>query len=54
MEAKAKSSTNVAKALSPTAILLFAVEVNGHVGPAATVAKPKMAAAPPAPAGGGN
>ena len=53
MEAKVKLSTNVA-ALSPAAILLFAAAVNGHVGPAATVAKPKMAAMPPALVGGGN
>ena len=45
MEAKAQSPANMAKALLPTIILLFATD-NGPVAPAAKVAEPKMAAAP--------
>ena len=48
MEAKAKSPANMAKALLPTVILLFAAD-NGHAAPAAKVAEPKMAAAPRTP-----
>jgi len=45
MGTKAQLPTNMAKALSPTIILLFVAD-NGPAAPAAKVAEPKMAAAP--------